>query len=538
VRWLAAVLVWWAPVTALQWLSGAYGAEFGGYPDEAAHYVTALMVRDYLAAGAPAPPTRYAEDYYLHYPKVALGIWGPVPYLLGGLWMWLFSASRVSILLLIALITAVLAATLYRVLREDFALEIAAGATLLFVSMPVVQASTGTVMLDTLVALFSFWAALCFGRFLDQETLRHALLFGVCAALCILTKGNGLALALLPPVALLLSRRFHLLKRWSFWSPLAVMLVTAGPWLYYSARLRTDIHARWVSLEISADCLKALTLDSGVVALVLVMLGFLARVVRPWRTRMVEGRWAAGGALVLAVWGFYSMVPSNGFDPRYAIAGLLPFTMFFAAGTAWLAQRLALPRLSIRVKTALVGLIGLAAFAGQVFYIPKKGHQGFTEAARSLLASAQHRDSVWLVSSEQDGEGLFISEVAMQEKRPGHFILRAGKVLGQSDWLGDRYRVLHPTPEAVMAYLESVPVRAVVLDRRPGFRRREHHHLLEAAIQRFPQRWRLLGRYLGQRAAGGPTPVVETYELLGVASRPRGKIRIDMPYTLGRSLER
>ena len=33
--------------------TGAYHAEFGSHPDEAAHYVTGLMVRDYLASGLP-----------------------------------------------------------------------------------------------------------------------------------------------------------------------------------------------------------------------------------------------------------------------------------------------------------------------------------------------------------------------------------------------------------------------------------------------------------------------------------------------------
>src|SRR5690606_19005132 len=42
-----------AATVALQWLGGAYTAEYGSAPDEAAHYVTGLMVHGYLADGLP-----------------------------------------------------------------------------------------------------------------------------------------------------------------------------------------------------------------------------------------------------------------------------------------------------------------------------------------------------------------------------------------------------------------------------------------------------------------------------------------------------
>ena len=36
-------------VVTLQALGGAYASGFGGYPDEPAHLVTSLMVRDFIA---------------------------------------------------------------------------------------------------------------------------------------------------------------------------------------------------------------------------------------------------------------------------------------------------------------------------------------------------------------------------------------------------------------------------------------------------------------------------------------------------------
>ena len=73
---LAAIVFVFAFDVAFLWqlFAGAYGSEFGGHPDEAGHYVTGLMVRDYVATGFPGSPMKFAGEYYRHYPKVALGV--------------------------------------------------------------------------------------------------------------------------------------------------------------------------------------------------------------------------------------------------------------------------------------------------------------------------------------------------------------------------------------------------------------------------------------------------------------------------------
>src|SRR5664280_2187093 len=69
-------------VVLWQSVSGAYRAELAAHADEAAHYVTGLMLRDYAASFFPTSPVRFAEQYYLHYPKVAIGHWPPVFYII------------------------------------------------------------------------------------------------------------------------------------------------------------------------------------------------------------------------------------------------------------------------------------------------------------------------------------------------------------------------------------------------------------------------------------------------------------------------
>src|ERR1700758_3440929 len=64
-------------VVILQFLGGAYASGFGGYPDEPAHLVTSLMVRDFLASLDFRHSWQFAQQYYYHYPKVAIGVWPP-----------------------------------------------------------------------------------------------------------------------------------------------------------------------------------------------------------------------------------------------------------------------------------------------------------------------------------------------------------------------------------------------------------------------------------------------------------------------------
>jgi hypothetical protein len=64
-------------VVILQVLAGAYASGFGGYPDEPAHLVSSLMVRDFLAGLDFRHPWQFAQQYYFHYPKVAIGVWPP-----------------------------------------------------------------------------------------------------------------------------------------------------------------------------------------------------------------------------------------------------------------------------------------------------------------------------------------------------------------------------------------------------------------------------------------------------------------------------
>jgi len=531
---VSAFALFLAAVVALQWASGAYATEFSAWPDEPAHVVSSLMIRDYIVAGFPGHPVRYAEAYYLHYPKVAFGMWGPAFHVLGGVWM-LASASRLWILMLMACTTALLATALFRALRKEFPLEARIVAGLLLVATPVMQAYTGMVMADPLCALLDFYAALCFGRYVQTERARDSVLFGCFATLSILAKPNGLVLALVPLLTLVLARRLDLLRRREFWYPAAIVLLAAGPWQWWEFQLLNNM-PRPLRLGDSIVLLRMIGRMVGGAVLPFALAGLAVRIAGSFRARGMDGVWAAAASLAFAVWLFHFLLPVGGPEPRYMLALLAPLLMFFTAGVGWTVGRLPLGRIPRRAAGALVTLACATVFGAVTFTIPPKPYRGMMEVSQALLARPDLAQTVFLVSSRTDGEGLLISEIALAEKRPGHIVLRASKMLGQSDWASQRYKLLLDTPQKVMEYLASVPVRIVILDRAPSRLRVPHHELLIRTLESYADRWRFLGSYPQRRRPSTEGARVDVYELSGAVQSPAGKIRIEMPYTWGRPI--
>ena len=505
----------------LQARSGAYESEFSAHPDESAHYVTGLMVREYVAARAPQPPVQFAQDYYLHYPKVAIGHWPPVFYGVQAAWTLLFSPSRVSLLLLMAFLTAALALTLYRALRDEVGRLIGLLAALLLPALPLVQKASGMVMAEIPLALFSLWATLALGRFLDGGRTHDAVRFALAATAAIMTKGNALALALATPLALGLSRRWGLLARPAWWSAGALVAVLCAPWYLLTARMvrHTFLAGSTPSgdhvLSALAVYVPALIMAGGVGLVPFLALGLFERVARPWARGGVSGQWAAATALLVATLAFHCLIRS-GREPRHMVMGLPAMVMLVAAGVEG-AARWAGRAAAARWRLAAAAL-AVVAFAATGFSVPAKGWSGFGAVAERLIALSGDNRSVFLVVSDPRGEGMFITEVARREPRPRRILLRSTKMLYRSGWNGENYRPVHRSSAELLAFLDK-GVQVVVLDRSSGEAALEHHRLVAQTIRTYPDRWESLGRWPVHRAGRVFEGALEAYRYLPARSR-------------------
>lgn len=532
---------------ALHISNGVFAGEFGEHPDEAAHFVTGLMVRDFVGVALQASPMDFAENYYLHYPKVAFGHWPPFFYMVQAAWTLVFPPTHMSLMVLLAMLNTILALTLFVIIREECNAITGFFAGLLFMSFPVVQKMSGMVMTEVLLALLSILAVFFFWRFMEDPKAGNAIGFGAFSTLAILTKGNGIALALVPLLSVFLSRRWSLLLRPTLWLSALIVVVFCAPvyWLTLDmvrgAWEEQTLTFNWFVSAIRFYSFHLLSIP-GLLVSILIACGIWSKVIKPWTKHEVEPKWAALCGLIGSVWIFHSLVPSS-LEERNLFSAVPALLLFFLAGCMWLVDQHVVGRLfggikrDVQVNTIIFAIAAL--FIGEAFATPNPILSGFRPFTKSLLADPNLENSVLLISSDPSGEGAFIAKIASREHRPGHIILRASKVLGLSGWLNQGYTPMHQSDAEVLKYLEEVPVGLVVLDdSTPVNKQDDHHHRLTRIFKEPPSNWVLFGTFPLQRGAKHYPDALRVFLQKGHQDQPVGPIHLNMNSMLNRTIER
>lgn len=522
----------------LQWGAGCYRTELSGYPDEPAHLITGLMIHDYIISGKGTSPLHFAENYYLHYPKVGFGMWPPLFHLTEATWFLIAPPSKASAFALQALIIGLLAASLgmLAVNRFGWLIGISAGAA--FIALPNVQGFTAMIMADNLMALLGFWAMMAFVAYLGNGRIRTAILFGALMGLALMTKSNAAALAIMPVVALILLRDYRRIVSRAMILAAITAAAIAVPWELLVIRLWTSTvpsnsYSVQYLLHMLVTHVRMYVSNPGPVIFALAAVGVVVKVILPYRRRSIEPLWAAAAGLIVALFLFgFAPLPA---EPRYHVASWAAMTLFAAAGASWIAGLSWAPSLSQRWKIAIVTAVAAVVYLATTFSVPSRRSFGFIDTAKAVVGNPAYRDAVILVSSENFGEGMFITEVALREPRPSHYVLRASKMLSRSRWDLNDYQLLYPTPQAMSDFLKSIPVRLLVIDNTPGPVNTPDHQILKTMVKQYSQDWKLVGSY-PQTGASGSQPGILLYEYVAAASSQK-HISVDMRYTLKKILE-
>lgn len=517
-QFAAVFLLYLALAAGLQWSGGAYHSEFGEHADEAAHYVTGLMVRDYLASGLGTSPLAFAKEYYQHYPKIGLGHWPPTFYLVQAAWMLPLPVSRGSVMLLQAVLAALLATGLFAMARSILpaAVSLAAGAVLLL--DPLTQGLTREMMAEVVTATAILLALACYARYLDTEQKRFAIGFGLLASAALLAKGTAVMLVPVPALCLLLARRFALLRQRWFWLPGLIVAALVGPW-YLLAPGAMHEHALPGYVVVANEDYVARSVTSywalaGPWLAPFTVLGLVRTLALPLvRRKPIGGIAAAGAAALVAMVALRTLVPPA--RPSRHLLNVMPFWLLFAAaGIWWLTALRPLERLAPSWRAAVAAALLLILFALDYRPLRRKEYGGYEAVAKQILARPEWKDSVILVSSDASGEGMLISEIAMRERRPGHIVLRGSKVLSSSNWFGGNARALFASSREVGEFLRGVPVGLVVFDSDPP-RAPAHQGLLRDALEQDPGQWELIGRFPQQRGQDSRRGDIYLYRLKG-----------------------
>ena len=529
---LLVFLLYFLIALGFQLIGGAYTSELGEHADEAAHYVTGMMVRDYVVSLATLhfqSPLSYARDYYQHYPKVGLGHWPPGFYLAQAAWTLVFSAHQATVMLLLAAMAALLAVLLFEAARGEFATPIALAAGLMVVADPLVQAFSRQVMAELMTATMVFAGVVSYARYLDTGKGRYSIAFGGFAGIAALTKATGLMLGAVPPLGVLFTGRFRLLLKPSFWAAAIIVILLNAPWYYMApgaahqsalptsaiVRLPEDLGDAWYA---------AYLVVAGVAVIPFFVIGLVQRFLMPLlRLRRVGGIWAVCAASIISMVVMRAVVgPAR--PPRH-LMNILPAVVLFAvAGVVWVLSLIPAGRLSVKWRTAVAVVILAALFLSDYRQIRRKVYVGFGPIAQQIVSNPQFGKSVILISSDSSGEGMFISELATKDgNRPDHTVLRGTKVISTASWFGWNALVLFNTPDQLNRFLTEVPIGLIVFDTDPPTPPL-HHTLLEQTLKANPQQWELMGTYTQHRGQGDERGGIRVYRLVGHEGQPVKRI--------------
>jgi hypothetical protein len=504
---------------------GAHRSEFGGHPEEAAHYVKALMVRDYCAGGFPGSMKAFAENYAGHYPSVLSEATPPLFHFAQGAWTLLFGTGRTSVMLFLATIAATLATLLVAELKREVPIQVAVITAIVFISLPLVREYYALVMPDFLAATLIFAAAICFNRFLEKESVGAAVGFGVLSGAAILTSRAGLSLILIIPLALLFAGRLRLLARPVFWGGIAIAVLLAGPWTRHLVDLSEKASPgvkQTASWQLSGGSLLDYTcrlgLALGAALAILVCVGLFARVVQRGPDR---SRWAAFAAVILGVLLGAAILPGP-VEARHLLP-LLPAAVMFAAAGAVALQEWTVSRWKaakwVQAHAVASGILVLAAIGGELTVralgtAPAKHWTGFERMADDLLRDNAAGGAAIMISSDQTGEGVFIAEVAMREKRPSLVIKRSSRELVRAPSTGREDRPRFETEDTLADWFATAGVGYLVVDESiPDEVRGQHNDQAIRAVDTHSERFWPVTKLHASRSAEPGTGALTLYRV-------------------------
>lgn len=447
----------------LQWRSGAYSSDLAANPDEPAHVVSGLMVHDYFkhllspqGSHWPLNPRAFAETYYVHFPKVAIGHWPPLFYLGQAIWMFIFGRSKVALLALMLVITA---GTAVMILKEARIIDGEINAFVMvtaFLLLPITQRSLYSVMPEAPLA-FLFSAAMIIGGQAFEGRRKWWIPFWLLVMAAMSVNARSAALVPAPWIAMLLAGKKDLLKLRALWAAAVLALLLSLPWLFFGHQIG---RLRLMSLIVKAALFPVHAyLCLGPLLFSLVVLGALTA---PYRE---QPRLAMVTGVLLGTWMISSlaMVP---WDDRYFICAV-PACMVLAALGMRKVAGVASRAFGWRLRASAIALATLVLVVALAYALPleKKPSAAYAPFAASILTGPDGNRAVYLIAGDADFEGAFVEDFALLDPAANHYILRASKELVLTNWSLSHYQPLFKDPAEMAAFLDQSWISLIVIQK-------------------------------------------------------------------------
>ena len=537
--WLALLLT---AALSLQFLAGAYRTETGNYSDESAHFMNALLLRDYVTHAFGQNPLAFAEQYYLSYPKIAPLMWPPFFHVLLGLLLLPGWPPHQAALVFLAAAATLTAYRLSRFARLYSSRTVSIVLAALFLLTPIIVDLSTAIMVDIVLIGLGLEAAWWLARYYVSGETKHVLLFGAFATCCCMTKGNGVAITLLPVLMMLATGRVHLLRTRGLYTSAAMVALLAGPFVYISYRLcdsMGDFTGTGATLTLTRG------LDFGVflfreltpVPFALSMLGAVVAVRRAWTWPPALRTIAPAALVALAFAGvlFHTLLPLEYYAGRYVALAVAPLFALLPLGIAVLIDVAGYPVLHVRATTAVMAVAVLSVVLMRPAAVPRRP-LGYSQIV-STIGTEGLADRRILVISDESGEGAMVTEVAIRQPSPAPTIIRGSKLLADGDWMNNNFQTLFGSTAQTLQQLEDLHVDLLVFDRSPEAREMAYWSHVQSVIE-------IAGGRLAPvmntsvDANSGPTRPITVYRVTHASPGPPAKLRLNLRYSIGKVLER
>ena len=521
----------------LQTNVGAFNADLGRTGDESGHFVTSVMVFDFLSGRHFWHPLSFAINYYQHFPRVAIGHWPPFFYVLQALFFFFAGPSLPSACVLQAVIGAAAAGVPASLAYRRWGAVAGFFAGCLVLLSPPFADMVSTVMVDNLCGLMILLSALAWAKFWKERNWTSALVLTGISICTALTKGNALGLVLMPAIFCCLNRNAGILRCYKTWVAAVVIGVVVIPWYVLTYKMTAagfeySFGWRFTSLalpEYSTFLLSAIGIPA--LAGLLVMLWRLARTRReeqdPYLTALASA--------VISLFVFQAIAPAA-INARYLMS-LLPAAAPLAVGGIALIGRAVedyVGRFEFdwhkRAPAAITSLFVGIVVSISLVATPAVSRVEPTEmrsAAKAVFMSGASNPLV-LVCANPDSEGAFIAAFAELEPAPRHYVIRGSQAFATMSWINTGYRSFVTSPSQVKQWVDGHQIGWLVIERSRRSMDWSHNRTVAALVDSKPTNWRQAAyfQYAGDK--------VEVYALPASRSVPT-KISETIASVLSRS---
>ncbi|WP_036171614.1 glycosyltransferase family 39 protein [Massilia sp. 9096] len=492
-------------------LARAYQAGFSG-ADEPAHFLNGYFIANYVSHHLGSNPMGAATDFYIHYPKISIGHWPPAYYgFLGILFLMLPPTMPVAfaINVVVAALPAIGVAAALSLLADR---RMALAGVLIYALAPLALEGQAMFMVDQplaacLVAATAVWIA-----YMRSGGWGKVLGFALLAAIAVLIKGNGWLVGLIPMFHIALTGQWRQLLSVKLYVAAALAAVIVVPWYMLTAKIAADGFNYHAGIDYALKALGAnlftvvqnLTPAGALLALVGLVNEFRGRKQSPQRWLIVSGI----VSLVLATLTLQSLIPVDIVD-RYMAPALPALVVLAVLGLQRLIALIGaagpVPRVQAIAAVVLLVLMASPGFV-HLFERAPKADTGIEQVAQQLTADGM--PSVSVIDGDTSAEGAFIADMAVRDSGLKSYVIRASKLMADSNFMGSSYALRFHDDSQVLAELRRLGVQHVVLVRsgnRPAF---PHSDQIRQALQRSDSGFKLREQ-LAHRYRPGTTEVYD-----------------------------